>query len=831
LPIARVAEAPKQAGPAVPRDRLKRAPAAEPAGALRGLQASIGNHATARLVAGRRGAARTPMLQRQVLTSLDVREGHVWDVILGGRTPSPFPGTMGAHSTAWVAHLDDVRRIVVNRPLLEAADLLSGHISAEIDADADSLYSLREHLSEAHKKLLTAAKDAAQAALTALDEIAVETSDHVDVQAAMRRLIDRYLTFVNYLPAATVRGGDPRGHAEGNARNKLTYFEYVYGLHKRAGSATDYTKQEDPLLANAKSEAPTWVKPAFKVGFDPAQCPEVKQKVVESLWTMFAAETPGIFMDAAKAADPAHVWRLLLKHFLATIRGAYPYSYGFTNMHDPVAQIEGLQWAAKRAGVTFDLDYATISKDFDEPPKQRGTDEFAEVAASDIGRRGGTFRVVVLLAEPGGGSADGARTVGDVQMTGRTPSPFSQTMGAHTTAWIAHLDAMANLLRGKGLTAAITTLLARAKEGFSDPALKYGHLIDEKHQTALLRAYNALSRSIGAQPGAKATELEQVAYLEQATAEYLTYLNFLPLSTVAIGGVPGGRTEGKARKTLRAYEEQGARAFKDAKRPVKEILAEALLKMFDPKGLSAFPPQIVGERESPVWSKEELPPNHPLEKVFAATGTRAKGKREVAEDRLYRTLMEAYPRSMVDSGLMQEVDRPSAVAALPKQTDEEQVALNEMLHQNNCLIHAIADAAGVGLSLDQLWQIRLRIGEIGTMLIAHGRTVDIICDVLGVGGVVVVYPEPLPSEEFGDMTSPAMILHTGALHFVPYRPEAAEVEKEMDVEKKMPEKGERPAAEGERETKRQKLSGATTEGEMPVEEEKEEESRDVVLTD
>jgi hypothetical protein len=42
---------------------------------------------------------------------------------------------------------------------------------------------------------------------------------------ATRRLIDRHLTFVNYLPTATVDGGDSSGHGEGTAHTNLNTFE------------------------------------------------------------------------------------------------------------------------------------------------------------------------------------------------------------------------------------------------------------------------------------------------------------------------------------------------------------------------------------------------------------------------------------------------------------------------------------------------------------------------------------------------------------------------------------------------------------------------------
>ena len=104
--------------------------------------------------------------------------------------------------------------------------------------------------------------------------------------------------------------------------------------------------------------------------------------------------------------------------------------------------------------------------------------------------------------------------------------------------------------------------------------------------------------------------------------------------------------------------------------------------------------------------------------------------------------------------------------------------LTQLLKANNCLINAIANEAGVTVSYGQLVTIRLRLGSIGEMLIANGKTIAAIMDVLGITrGVVVCYrdrmrssskTEKIPSEEFGDQSNPVVIVHTGNNHFVPF---------------------------------------------------------------
>jgi hypothetical protein len=378
----------------------------------------------------------------------------------------------------------------------------------------------------------------------------------------------------------------------------------------------------------------------------------------------------------------------------------------------------------------------------------------------------------VLLDEPDASNPTAERTVVEVEMIGRTQSPFSGTMGAHSTAWIAHLDALQALLRDKSLSAAITVLVARAQAGLTDESLlQFGHLLDEKHRSYLLAAYNALRAKVAAEPGATASELVRVQFLESAIFTYMTYLNFLPMSTVAVGAVPGGRKEGTVRKQLQSYEQFGTQAMTPEQRGDQQnVLRGWLEQLFDAGALQHFPPNLIGF-SAPLWDDPayQWSPTHPLWTVFRKHGRQAPDKERIAHERFYRTLMEAYPRCMVDSGLASApAHEASKAVGLAAVVEHDRPQLEAMLLQNNCLIHAIADAAKLTLKYEHLVEIRKRIGEVGTMLVASPRTINIICSVLGVGGVLVVYPDPIPSEEFGEQRRPAIIAHTGAQHFVPF---------------------------------------------------------------
>lgn len=114
----------------------------------------------------------------------------------------------------------------------------------------------------------------------------------------MRQLVNDYLTFVNYLPGATVVGGDPSGHGEGAARGKIREFEYVYALSQRQpevdSEGTAQTEAEAPLLTAALESARQLVKAAAKAKFDKKQCASLITQLIEDQWAMFAAETPDV---------------------------------------------------------------------------------------------------------------------------------------------------------------------------------------------------------------------------------------------------------------------------------------------------------------------------------------------------------------------------------------------------------------------------------------------------------------------------------------------------------------------------------------------------------
>ncbi|MCB9233324.1 MAG: DUF4157 domain-containing protein [Bacteroidia bacterium] len=119
-----------------------------------------------------------------------------------------------------------------------------------------------------------------------------------------------------------------------------------------------------------------------------------------------------------------------------------------------------------------------------------------------------------------------------------------------------------------------------------------------------------------------------------------------------------------------------------------------------------------------------------------------------------------------------------------KEQREQDILRNRIvstrMNANNCLIQAIANAAGIRFSNNQLIRIRLRLNilghGIGEMLVANNQTVGIIMEELGLGRDVTVHHNlnvnNIPNETLGNNhdNDPLDIYHTGQYHFQAEQP-------------------------------------------------------------
>ncbi|MFP2895386.1 DUF4157 domain-containing protein [Corallococcus sp. 4LFB] len=101
------------------------------------------------------------------------------------------------------------------------------------------------------------------------------------------------------------------------------------------------------------------------------------------------------------------------------------------------------------------------------------------------------------------------------------------------------------------------------------------------------------------------------------------------------------------------------------------------------------------------------------------------------------------------------------------QTDAEQ-----LLGVNNCLIHAISQAARHrNASLRELKLIREHLNNYGEMLVASPKIIRLIREVLGIAQPITVAYRDVPWEDFPGNGTGVTVYHTGAEHFEHEQPQ------------------------------------------------------------
>jgi len=223
-------------------------------------------------------------------------------------------------------------------------------------------------------------------------------------------------------------------------------------------------------------------------------------------------------------------------------------------------------------------------------------------------------------------------------------------MGAHTTAWIAHLDALRNLLVSKTVGQAITALKKKCEHLVADSTLAIFRYVDEQQQGFIIQGitYTKEANTLADRCAQPAVPLhEQVAFLEAYIFQYLSLLNFLPLSTIQTAAVPGGRAEGRHRQFLQSFEENPIDA---PSREVQDGLVLHLRGLYDPTAINAFPPSKIAQEELSFHGLEEDQKRNQdvYKEIELLQGSGKYDKREARRlitTRFIETILEAYPNS------------------------------------------------------------------------------------------------------------------------------------------------------------------------------------------
>jgi hypothetical protein len=701
-----------------------------------------------------RADEKDPVIQRQALTKIvgewemQDSEYEIHDVIIGGRTLSPFSNTMGAHSTAWVAHIDAVRRHLVGTTLNQGITWLL----ATIDEDLDSpLRKLDGYIGKEQWAKLDYAAFELKVSRGDLEKITGKiTAENYDKALQVLRVaINAYLTYVNLLPMSTVAGGDPSGHGEGVARGELNYFEFA--------ASKKFQKDEETPSGNARLESytplddgelddesftgmDTELRKLLKGKLEDQELEVYKKTVRGTLWTMFAAETPEVFAkgheNTQKKEVREEIWALSLQNFLRTIRVAYPFAYDFCQMHDTALLTPEVTVKAATLDAAHIVKLVNGEEKFTNIPatynfkeesdrdkvesELTGSHKLDESSVrggasgySDIAGGGSGFQVTILL--------NNQYNIGDIITTGRTKSPFSGTMGAHTTAWAVHQDAVINSLSGLSLSTALVKLLQMTREAMQSPQLEFAGVIDEKHQIFLVGAFNDAKKFVGKVDKVfKQDVAEKTSFLENFIAVYLHLLNVTPLATISKGGVPGGRREGMHRQFLKKYEADGDAVFSPDQLAGKEkIITDHLIGMFDASGLNYFPPML-GQREKTKigdYVEGGFEEGHELWKFMLDKGRYKANqkKKKYALDQFLHTIAEAYPRSLKNSNVVKALADKYAIELLPPELPKNMIGhrvmvignkqdQNAQLHKGYAGYIKQINSYGISVSLDAIFK-------------------------------------------------------------------------------------------------------------------------------
>jgi hypothetical protein len=204
-----------------------------------------------------------------------------------------------------------------------------------------------------------------------------------------------------------------------------------------------------------------------------------------------------------------------------------------------------------------------------------------------------TFAVQIVLSEEVDTIGEEVDTIDELRVGDRPPSPFSGTMGAHSTAWMAHVLALQAQLKGLSILKAFEEMKTIIKEEKSSEAMHFRENLPQHNQQVLVDAMNDMDATVKKAQAARPARA--VSALQEVIAAYFTFINYLPFATIEVGEVPKGRAEGTWVDNLKKYEaEQGKKRPTEKK---KQELRGWLWGLFDHKAVETAAKNFLSKEE------------------------------------------------------------------------------------------------------------------------------------------------------------------------------------------------------------------------------------------
>lgn len=328
--------------------------------------------------------------------------------------------------------------------------------------------------------------------------------------------------------------------------------------------------------------------------------------------------------------------------------------------------------------------------------------------------------------------------VSGLTSAGRPPSPFKDTMGAHTTAWVVHLDRIRARISGKTVPAAVTEMnrllkevKAMIKKLITDKkSPQWGN--NARHQFDFLEG-NML-RYEDCKP--KSFDL---ADLQMMISSILTVYNLIPGVSKKKSDT-SGKGEGTYRQTLMHYEHYG--------HGTQSQLVAAMAGLYD------------GGHNSPMYDYHYkfMEQAYPKAYRYAITGKSTVKRIDIPNDDPYASTGDTEPDI-----LPLTKEQTLALTAQSKNS-------SWLVHRNNCLINAVTAAAHLPDATGaDVVNIRQQLGApLGTMLYADQRNLDILANHFGITarGIIVVYEGGVWTDQTSIVgPDPIFIYHDGVNHF------------------------------------------------------------------
>ncbi|MFE7869044.1 hypothetical protein ACFUYE_01680 [Micromonospora humida] len=533
------------------------------------------------------------------------------DVAVGGRPRSPFTGTMGNHSTAFVVQVGAIRRAIITKQAGDAAGAIGQLVAQVRELPGYGLIrrlpeKQRDNLRVAEERIVEKCADAEQMGL-------LDLQDMIRDFLQFRELVP--LTVINVRAVAQSDSG--KGNAEGEHHETLRHSEENYepippdnlklaiigllDVKALAYILTATPGDRERILPGSTEIRPEDLKlmivqqHIFSVTMD---CPNAFGKA----WPGVAATPEKLPEIIIRAIDPAieeqreKVLNACLARLADWDRRASPGLYeerrSSAYRNELVAQIEQIGGTPPSAPTGLGRREVRKPERFRETheqptakpaTKQPGHCNKLPVESAPIwakeqveGRRRQRLTTQVRIDKRG-------RIIG-LDSSGRSPSPFPGAigMGGHTTAWIVYIDLVRTTIISKTAQEAFTALqrIASAADRQKMPFKRHVDADGKDLARIALEQFvghgSRLAEIGRKQPPESRYQLEGIV-LQEAINSLFTFFNYLPGATLQSGNI-NGASEGRKRKLLKGHESA------ESPRP-KGLLQRSLLGLLDLRGV------------------------------------------------------------------------------------------------------------------------------------------------------------------------------------------------------------------------------------------------------